>query len=300
MIKRTMVFSNPVYLKQKDKQLLAYDHDELLTTVPIEDIGFLVLDNPQISYSQSLVATLLEYNAAIIHCNNKHMPAGMVLNFDGNHIQHELQRAQIGIKIPVKKALWKRIVERKIKNQISVIELLGKSVPEFLNGCYKEVKSDDSTNREAVAAKRYWKSIMPTGFTRANDDLLVNKKLNYGYAVLRAAVARALSGSGLLPTIGVHHRNQYNSYALADDIMEPYRPFVDLQVLLNTPEERLLIDENLSKEDKADVLKVLTMDVYFPDKKRPLSNGLTLTTASLARYFIDKSEKLVFPGVAQD
>ncbi|AHC14435.1 type II CRISPR-associated endonuclease Cas1 [Salinispira pacifica] len=295
MIKRTLYFSKPVYLKQANNQLEAFSDHELITSAPIEDIGFLVLDNPQIAYSQSLVATLLENNAAIIYCNSKHMPTGMVLNLDSHHLQHELQRSQIEVKQPVKKALWKHIVERKIRNQIAVAEFSKLQIPELLRACSKEVKSDDSTNREAVAAKSYWKTVMPEGYTRSNRDLLANKKLNYGYAILRAAVARSLSGSGLLPTIGIHHRNQYNSFALADDIMEPYRPFVDAQVLQTTTPDRLLNKADLTKEDKADMLNALTRDVYFPEKKRPLSNGLSLTTASIARHFTDKTMKPMFP-----
>ena len=296
MIKRSIFFSQPVYLRKRNNQLEAYLHDEVLTSAPIEDIGFLILENPQIHYSQNLVVALIENNTSIIYCNGKHMPCGIILNLNAHHLQHELHRTQTAITIPAQKALWKHIVQRKIDNQIRVIEMRKKEVPQIMRVSAREVKSDDSSNREAVAAKVYWKTIMPDGYSRANHNQLVNKLLNYGYAILRAAIARALSGSGLLPTIGIHHRNQYNTFALADDIMEPYRPFIDI-LAVSMASDPLACDTEIDREHKRQLLETLTVDAHFTDKKRPLVNAMSITTASLARYFENNKEKVLFPTV---
>ncbi|MGI9345623.1 MAG: type II CRISPR-associated endonuclease Cas1 [Gammaproteobacteria bacterium] len=297
VIKRSLYFSKAVYLRKRHNQLEALLNHSLVTSAPIEDLGFVILDHPQIQYSQSLLIALIENNTAVIYCDAKHMPTAVLLNLSSHHLQQELHRTQIQVKIPAKKALWKSIVEYKIRNQIGTVKSLGLPVPPALQRTAREVKSGDTSNREAVAAKLYWQAIMPKGYTRNNPELLANKLLNYGYTILRSAVARALTGSGLLPTVGIHHRNQYNSFALADDIMEPYRPFVDKEVVSLCAANSMCGGTELSREHKKALLEILAMDVYWPNKKRPLANGLSLTTASLARYFADRSEAVIFPSV---
>lgn len=244
MIKRTLYFGNPAYLSLKDCQLVVRmpeiikaDLPELFETkttrtIPIEDIGVVVLDNRQITITQGLLDALLENNCALITCDKSRMPVGLMLPLCGNTTQNERFRTQIDASLPLKKQLWQQTVQAKIKNQAALLHERGVVVSNMLIWSDK-VKSGDSDNLEARAAAYYWKNIFPfiDDFTRGRDGIPPNNLLNYGYAILRAVIARALVSSGLLPTLGIHHHNRYNAYCLADDIMEPYRPYVDRLVL---------------------------------------------------------------------
>lgn len=261
---------------------------------PIEDIGFIILDHNQISFSMGLIESLIQNNAAVIFCDKKHYPTSMLLNLDGNHIQNEVFTSQVNASIPLKKNLWKQTIEAKIKNQAFLLIKLNLD-PGLLSGMQKKVKSGDSDNREAVAARYYWKQLFGNDFIRERYGEPPNNMLNYGYAVLRAAVARALIGSGLLSTLGIHHHNRYNAYCLADDIMEPYRPFVDEIVFeLNQLYPDLFI---LEKEIKAELLQILTVDVYYQKVKRPLMIGLSQTTSSLARCYNGEIKNINYPVI---
>ncbi len=261
--------------------------------VPIEDIGFAVLEHPQISITQSAIRLMTENNVAVIFCNEKYMPASMLLHLDANHLQNEVFAQQIAATEPLKKQLWKQTIEAKIKNQALLLKK-NKREYKLLLELGKAVKSGDSDNREAVAAKHYWQQLfLDKAFKRDRFGLPPNPSLNYGYAILRAAVARALTGSGLLATLGIHHHNRYNAYCLADDIMEPFRPYVDEIVI-----KQLLsgtITENLIKEQKAELLTVLTRDMIYDNVTRPLMVGLSITTASLSKCFAGVAKKIDFP-----
>ena len=294
MLKRTLYFGNPFYLHAKNKQLVFKNcetNEE--NSCPIEDIGFIILDHRQITITPALIEALTTENVAIVFCNSKHHPQSMVLNLDGHHLQSALFRKQIESTVPLKKNLWKQTIEAKIENQKLLLKKLGREY-KMMNAYKKKVNSGDSTNCEAIASRFYWKNIFKNlKFKREREGMFPNPVFNYGYAILRAAVARALVGSGLLPTFGIHHRNQYNAYCLADDIMEPYRPFVDeiaVSVFEKNPNE-----EELTQEIKRDLLQVLVADIQFPDIKRPLMVGLSQTTASLARCFIGNERKISYP-----
>jgi CRISPR-associated protein Cas1 len=293
MLKRTLFFSNPYYLSLKDCQLVIHSKDELTTkTVPIEDIGFIVFDHPQISFSMKLIEFLNLHNVAVIFCDSKHMPSSMLLNLESHSLQNELFRAQISASEPLKKNLWKQTIETKIKNQAAHLEKQGHKAHE-LRAYAKSVKSGDIENREGLAARVYWGRLIGNGFTRDRYGDAPNHLLNYGYILLRSAVARALSGSGLLPTLGIHHHNKYNAFCLADDIMEPYRPFVDqlaLRIYGDYPDELFL-----NKDMKAELLKLMTTDVSINDSKRPLMVALSQTTASLSRCFSGEGRKITYP-----
>ena len=229
MIKRTLYFGNPAYLKTKNEQLIFESTEDGETkTFPIEDIAVLIMDHHQITITQALIAKLLENNVALITCDGKHHPTGLLLNLDGNTLQSRKFKAQVEATMPLKKQLWQQTVSAKIDNQACMLESI--QVPaKNLRNWSQEVKSGDSENHEAVAAAYYWKNIFAiyTQFKRDPEGKPPNNLLNYGYAILRAVVARNLVASGLLPTLGIFHKNQYNAYCLADDIMEPYRPFID-------------------------------------------------------------------------
>ena len=293
MLKRTLFISNPYYLSLKNKQLQVSERGGMvLKTAPVEDIGFLVLDHPQISFSMKLVEELSEYNVATVFCNSKHMPSSMLLPLDAHHIQSELFRAQVAASEPLKKNLWKQTIEAKVKNQAALLDKLGKKSVQ-LKSIAKTIKSGDSDNREGFAARIYWTALLGKEFIRDRYGEPPNNFLNYGYIILRSAVARALAGSGLLATLGIHHRNRYNAFCLADDIMEPYRPYVD--------EIAYVLDEKypgtftLEKEHKAELLQLMVTDVTIGENKRPLMIALSQTTASLGRCFSGDARKIVYP-----
>lgn len=292
MLKRTLFFSTPLDLTLRNNQLVVSTRQmpEEKNSVPIEDIGFVVLENQQINITLPLLNALSDNNVAVIICGDNYMPNSMLLNLDSNRIQGEVYRAQIEASEPLKKGLWKQIVEAKIRNQAALLNKLGKD-GDKLKPYYSNVKSGDSDNREGIAAKVYWSELFGEEFIRSREGSSPNNLLNYGYTLLRAAVARALMGSGLFPAFGVFHRNRYNAFPLADDIMEPYRPFVDEIVFdLYANGER-----ELTKQVKADLIHLLYTDTRFDKLLRPLEVGLTFTTASLAKCFAGKTKRLSYP-----
>lgn len=293
MLKRTLFFSNPYYLSVKNKQLIITEKEtgEIKQT-PIEDLGFVILENPQITITIKLAQELAENNVAVVFCDSTHLPASMLLNLNVHHLQNEMFSAQIKASEPLKKRLWKQTVIAKIKNQENVLKKLEKNSVK-LNVLAKNVVSGDTTNREAQAARIYWNELFDGDFTRSRFGRAPNNALNYGYAILRAAVARSIVGSGLLPTLGIHHHNKYNAFCLADDIMEPYRPYVDWHIVkLNDAKH---FEQDLTKQNKADILQILTIDIKFEKTKRPLMVGLSQTTASLAKCFNGEINKISYP-----
>ncbi len=292
MIKRALFFSTPFCLSLRDNQMVIRTKEEpdMQKSVPIEDIGFVVLEHRQTSVSLPLLNALSENNVAVIFCNEARMPNAMLMNLDSNKTQGESYRAQIEASEPLKKGLWKQVVEAKIRNQAALLHKLGKD-GDKLKPLYMNVKSGDADNREAIAAKIYWSELFGRDFVRLRDGIEPNNLLNYGYTILRAAVARSLMGSGLFPAFGIFHRNRYNSFPLADDIMEPYRPYVDETVY---DIYRQGITE-LTPETKGRLLRLLFADTRFDRVTRPLDVGLTFTSASLAKCFAGKQKKLSFP-----
>lgn len=303
MIKRTLYFGNPAWLSADHGQLVIRDpalkaaggNDEK-ARVPMEDIGLVVLDHQQITVTHTVLNTLLYHNAAVVVCDERRHPSGLLLNLEGNTVQAELFKHQIESSEPLRKQLWKQTVEAKIRNQAAVLARVGADAGLLLELASK-VQSGDSGNREAQAAAYYWPRVFRnvTAFKRFREGPPPNNLLNYGYAILRALVARSLVGSGLLPTLGIHHRNRYNAYALADDIMEPYRPYVDVAVveLVN----RLGPPEALTLEHKGQLLKIPTADVLLDAKAGPLMVAVQRTTASLAQCFAGEQRKLLCPSL---
>ena len=281
MIKQTLFFSTPVCLSLKNCQIVISwkDCDDKITR-SIEDIGCVVLENQMISITLPLV----------ILCDNKMMPTSMLQNLDANTTQAESLKFQLAVTDPMKKQVWKQIIESKIKNQAAVLALAGKN-KDILKPYYNNVKSGDSDNREGLAAKIYWNSLLGNSFKREREGCSPNSLLNYGYSILRAAVARALLGSGLLPNLGIFHKSRYNAFPLADDVMEPYRPFVD-EIVYRLYENGFT---ELNKESKSEIMRVLNCDVNIGKVKRPLQIALTMTTASLVKYYTGEIKKLSLP-----
>lgn len=297
MIKRTLLVENKSSITTKNLQLVIKSEIRE-SAIPIEDIGFLVLDNPEIYLSLPAMNLIIENNTAIIICGNNHLPNGMFLNLNSHHIQQEIFKNQIEASMPLKKQLWQQTIVEKIKNQGILLERITqtKNTFEFLAS---KVLSGDTSNMEGVAAQFYWKHFpFPNqeneGLKRERFGNYPNNFLNYGYAILRAATARALSGSGLLNTLGIHHKSKYNAFALADDIMEPFRPIVDEKVyqIMQKYEE-----QELNSTLKAEMLQILTRTVYFKEEKSPLMVGLQKTASSLQQCFTGNRKKIKYPNL---
>lgn len=296
MIKRTLYFGNPAYLHKNLQQLkvIKPEDNAELATIPIEDIGVVLLDNPQITVTHALIAALLERNVAIISCDAKHLPVGLILPLDGNTLQTERFRSQIEASEPLKKNLWAQTVKAKIENQASVLNKAGIENKKLM-ALMPQIQSGDPDNIEGRAASVYWKLLFEEhDFTRNRYGEMPNAHLNYGYAILRAIVARALVGSGLLPTLGIHHSNKYNAYCLADDIMEPYRPFVDWIVFSMLKNNEINNDE-ITREQKAKLLSIASVDICIDGKKSPLMVGLPRTSNSLVECFDNVRRKIIYP-----
>ena len=306
MIKRTLYFGNPAYLSLKDCQMVVRmpeivkaDLPELFDTkttktIPIEDIGVVVLDNRQITVTHGLMEALLDNNCALITCDSSRLPVGLMLPLCGHTTQNERFRYQLDASLPLKKQLWQQTIQAKIKNQAKNLQNQGVGAGNMLVWAEK-VRSGDTDNLEARAAAYYWKNVFSflEKFYRDRNGTPPNNLLNYGYAILRAVVARGLVSSGLLPTLGIHHHNRYNAYCLADDIMEPYRPYVDELVygIVNSG----LGYEVLSKEIKARLLTIPTLEVNISGKRSPLMVAVGQTTASLYKCFSGELRKISYP-----
>jgi len=297
MIKRTLYFGNDAYLHTLQQQLVVSfaDEEKAEAKVPIEDIGVVILDAHRLTISQTLISRLLHNNVALITCDEKHMPQGLMLNLEGNTLQQEKFQNQIKASEPLRKNLWQQTVKAKIKNQAALLKLNGFSVD---NMAYWEsqVNSGDTKNLEGRAAAYYWKMLFSRytdGFVRGRFEKEPNNLLNYGYAILRAVVARSLVASGMMPTLGIHHHNKYNAYALADDVMEPYRPYVD-QVVLGILENDVEVGE-LTTSLKKELLTIPVVDVQIEGRRSPLMIGMQQTTASLAACFAGESRKIKYP-----
>ncbi|MDR0872742.1 MAG: type II CRISPR-associated endonuclease Cas1 [Prevotellaceae bacterium] len=307
MIKKTLYFSNPSYLSLKNSQLViklpeVEKNDTLpesfkaksIRTIPIEDIGVVVIDNKQITFTSGLMEALLDNNCAVITCDSRSMPRGLLLPLEKNTTQSERFTAQIEASVPLKKQLWQQSIQAKIENQAFVLNKCRNAEVRNMLAWVNQVKSGDSDNLEGRAAAYYWKNLFED-FTRGKDGVPPNNLLNYGYAILRAVVARALVASGLLPTLGIHHHNRYNAYCLADDIMEPYRPFVDKLVVEIVGAKK---PENLelTKEIKAELLKIPVLDVIINGDRSPLMIAAGQTTASLAKCYNGELRKIAYPS----
>ncbi len=309
MIKRTLYFGNPAYLSMRLKQLVikvpggdgdlpdfedTKRYNTTIKTIPIEDIGIIILDNRQITITHGLLEELIDNNCAVITCGSNHLPVGLMLPLYGNTVQNERFRQQIDSSLPLKKQLWQQTVQAKISNQASMLKYATGEEHNNMKVWASNVKSGDTENMEARAAAYYWKTIFPDNafFIRGRDGEEPNNLLNYGYAILRAVIARALVASGLLPTLGIHHHNRYNAYCLADDIMEPYRPYVDKAVYDIWKQTDC---RELTKEIKSKLLSITTTEVSINGHRSPIMVAASTTTASLAKCFNGELRKIIYP-----
>lgn len=306
MQKRTLLFGNPYHISTRYKQLVISDKEQDADKqVPIEDIGIAIFDNSRITFTQSAIQELTENNVAVIFCNAQHHPASMLLHLDTHYIQNEKFRNQLSATEPLQKNIWKQLIVAKINNQAAVLKHCNKKYQD-IQVLAKNVKSGDTNNVEGTAARMYWQRLFISvnkseqipkfglaQFVRSRDGMPPNTLLNYGYAIIRAAVARAIAAAGLLPTLGVHHHNKYNAYCLADDVMEPYRPFTDwcvANIMHQTHNYHVL-----SKEIKTKLISVLHTPVICKNEQKQLQQAISDTAFSLAKCFDGKQKKLAIP-----
>jgi len=307
MIKRTLYFGNPAYLHLENKQLViklpeVEKNEELsesfkkenVAKIPVEDIGVVILDDKQVTITQGLLGSLMDNNVAVIACSETHLPSGLFLPLAVNTVQNERYRSQIAASEPLKKQLWQQTVTAKLKNQAAVMALYHKDNSWLLKWA-GQVRSGDPDNYEAQAAADYWRNLFPEhmNFRRHREGEAPNNLLNYGYAILRAVVARGLTASGLLPTLGIHHENKYNAYCLADDMMEPYRPYIDkivCEIVYNGEDFN-----ELTKEIKQRLLSIPAMDIMIDGESSPLMVGLQRTSTSLVKCFEGEAKKIIYP-----
>lgn len=312
MIKRTLCFTNPAYLSLKDRQMVIRlpeveksDMPDALKvgsvrTIPIEDVGVVVLDNKQITLTQGLLEALLENNCSVITCDSRSMPVGLMLPLCGNTLQSERFRDQLDASLPLKKQLWQQTVKAKIDNQMAVLARCAGAETGCMRRWAADVRSGDPDNLEGRAAAYYWKNLFRglswlSGFTRDREGMPPNNLLNYGYAILRAVIARSLVSSGLLPTLGIHHHNRYNAYCLADDMMEPYRPYVDELVYGIVVEYGADIPDDITKDLKMRLLGIPVAEVRIGGKRSPLMVAATQTMASLYKCFTGEMRRIAYP-----
>lgn len=263
------------------------------STVPVEDLAMLILDRPDVSLTQPVLTALAAAGAALAVCGPDHHPMAVSLPAAGHWEGTAVALAQTDAPKPLVKRLWQEIVRAKIRQQAAVLAERGHA-QEGLPALAQRVRSGDPDNVEAQAAQRYWPVLMGRSFRRRRDGDPPNGLLNYGYAVLRAAIARAVVGAGLLPVLGLHHRGRGNPFCLADDLMEPFRPFVDLrvaQMIGNGPP-----DDGIDREAKAALIGVLHERVRM---RGPTHDGRALSVlqatqagaVSLARALRDRPQR---------
>lgn len=296
MIKRTLFLGNPAYLSSRNEQMIIQfpDSADNDVTIPIEDIGYLVLEHPQITITNGLIMRLINNKAAVITCDNQHLPCSFLQPLIGHTEQTERIRDQLKASLPLKKQLWQQTVVAKITNQANHLQIRSKNHLK-LTRWSKKVKSGDTANHEALAAAYYFQHLFDDieGFNRNPKGIPPNNLLNYGYAILRAIAARALVSTGLLLSVGIHHKNKYNPFCLVDDIMEPYRPFVDAVVFDITETGHNF--EVLTTGIKAQLLSIPAIDTTIDNKKSPLMNAMSRTTNSLYECFSGRSRRLLYP-----
>lgn len=261
--------------------------EKMETTRPLEDAGLIILDHPQITLTLPLIQHCILFNLPIVVCDEKHLPAGIMLSLAGHSLSGMRMRSQVESGKALKKRLWQKTISAKIKNQAKVLKTF-KLPYQYLLTAATKVRSGDSANTEAMAASYYWSKLFASfgDFRRDRFGDSPNQVLNYAYAILRASVARALIGSGLFPFLGIHHKNTYNSLCLADDIMEPFRPYADALVkmmILNgdiQPE-----DMTLTRSQRKACLELLNGDVKMEGMIHPMQIAIKLVCSRLAKCF---------------
>ena len=296
MLKRTILIESPSHL-QIENDLLKITNKSTSTseTLTIDDIGFIILENNQSTTTVQFFQKVAEYNSIVVICDKSHTPISLTIPLYSNKTQTQTINKQTLLTAKDKNTLWKQLIQSKVKNQAILLKTRNQ-VSNQLERLSNNVTEQTANTVESTASRIYWKLLFNIKkFKRDAEGDPPNNLLNYGYAILRACVARSLVGSGLLPTLGIFHKNQYNAYCLADDIMEPYRPFVDRLVseIIKNEDELFELTPSIKKQ----LLGIPVIDVRIDSKKSPLMNAISRTTSSLARCFEGDSRKILYPTI---
>jgi CRISPR-associated protein Cas1 len=296
MIKRVIEISHArTHLSVKLGQLLIRSEGREPASIPCEDVGILIVDHQATTFTHSVFTRLLDAGAAVVLCGGDHHPAGMLLPIESNSVQTERFRLQVEAKEPVRKRLWQQLVRAKIDHQAKVVEDIP-DVSRAIRSLKDRVRSGDPANIEAQASRRYWPAFNgDPKWHRSPDGPPPNNLLNYGYTVMRAAVARALCAAGLHPSLGLHHTNRYNAFCLADDMVEPFRGYVEAKVRKMAASGAC--PATLDQAAKAALLETLYTEVEIADYTGPLMVGLHRTMASLQRCYAGEQARLDLPVI---
>jgi len=296
MIERILDISEkPANLRLRNGLLVMQGEGEEAVTMPLEDVAVLVVSNPQVTFSQAILSGIAASGGAFVVCNEKHMPVGMLLPLTGNFVQAERFALQANVPVPTRKRLWQQVVRAKIKAQANLLKRL-RGNDEGLAALAERVRSGDPQNLEGQASRRYWPALFARkDFRRDAEAADQNRHLNYGYAVLRAIVARAICAAGLHPSLGLHHHNRYDAFCLADDLMEPLRPVVDAAVvhLVRNGGDHI----ELEREAKTFLLQALTGRLTIAGESRTLFDVAARCASSLVDVFEGKQGRLLLPEV---
>lgn len=292
MAYRNLMIESPANMKLCQKQLIIFTDKE--HSIPLEDISSILIENRQATITMATLSSLAENNVTVFICNEKHLPCAVMIPFAQHSRTSLMLKYQEKLSQPLRKQLWQQIVKSKINNQANCLELLGKNNAEkYLRNLIKNVLSGDSTNVEAIAARYYFQQAFSNDFIRENDYDVRNHFLNYGYSILRGHIARLIATYGFVPMLGLHHKSELNSYNLADDFFEPFRPIVDLYVAqIQEPKE-------LSPLYKRELFNLLNMDIYINNQYHSVSYAAELMIQSFSRCCQNKSKELSLPKLVE-
>ncbi len=292
MIKRIIEISSASYLSMKNCQLLIQRAKQPVQSLPIEDIGVLILDNTAISYTQAMLNHCLANNTVVILCNQQHLPHAILYPLNQNSLHSKIIHSQFQASQPLQKKIWQEIIQAKINEQAKNL-MLCKGKDFGLKNMQSKVLSGDSSNLEAQTARAYWKKLFGKEFCRNPSSAGINSLLNYGYAIIRAVVSRAISATGLHPALGIHHSNQYNPFCLADDLMEPLRPLVDNRVFQICSQET---PEEITPAIKKKILEILNWYCILGENSYFLLTGVQLYVASFKKKLCKESKDFSIPS----
>ena len=290
---KTIIFSNPCKLSVKNFQLVYETLENENVSLPLEDIGTIILENPQISISNYLLSICSEYNITVFTCDKKHKPIGILTPFYQHSRNTKIALAQIKMKEPFKKQIWQKIIKQKIKNQSNVIKLLF-DIDE-LDFYINKVQSGDTKNIEAYTSKKYWQYLFDD-FKR-HSDCKYNAALDYGYAIIRGCLSKYISASGLIPCLGIHHCNELNSFNLTEDVIEPVRPSVELM----GSEMEIISTDEIQKEDKAYLVSILNRQCQYKKEQITVQNACEKVCQTFVKSLLEKNvNKLELPEFIGD
>lgn len=294
MIKRIVEISNPARISLKREQLIIEGVDQDRNQVPLEDLALLLIDERSVILTHAILVACAEREVMVVLCDDRHLPCSMILPLEGNTLQAKILRDQIATSEPLKKRLWQSMIRAKLRGQMRVLDHTNQS-GHLIGHFIDKVQSGDPNNVEAQAARAYWPALFGKDFRRDWDLVGINALLNYGYAILRAGVARAVVGAGLHPSLGIHHHNQYNTFALADDLIEPFRPIIDREVfeIVDKVEGPPIVD----RYSKERLLGALYVPCKVKSRKIPLLSAFHLYTASFREVISGEKKKLEIPEI---